>query len=286
MNGLINRPIVFIPAIMLFLVSLFSLSCQQDQEKKELPRQLPNMGIVTHENDKYMAWLILARVHVIDQKNIFPAHSYLVEGNDAALLIDTGYGKGDLSGFVKSVTQLPVTVVNTHGHQDHSGGNSQFEKVYIHPADIARLKYKDNAVPIENGHVFDLGGRKLEVIEIPGHTPGHIALLDSEAKIIFAGDEVTITGTWMQFPYSTPLETYLESMKNLKKRAGEFDCCFGGHGQTPVDTRLLTEIIQNTQNILDGKVPEEPNEGAGGEALVSRYDRSKILYKKENLRKE
>ncbi len=294
MKRSIGNLIALVSALAVIMTAAVPASGQQPgQARPEAPRrmQMPGMGRITHENDEFQARMILAGVQVIDLKGagMGGAHSYLVEGKDSALLIDTGFGKGDLGGFVKSVTQLPLTVVNTHGHPDHAGdsyagGNRDFEKVYVHPADFPMIRHKDNLVPVEEGHVFDLGGRKLEVIAIPGHTPGHIALLDSDAKIIFTGDEVTITGTWLQFPNCPPVEVYLESMLKLKKRAAEFECCFGGHGQTPVDTRLLSEIIQNTRNILDGKVPEEKNTGPGGEALVAVYDRSRILYKKENLR--
>ena len=43
---------------------------------------------------------------------------YLVCGDERCLLVDTGWGVGDLPGLVASLTPLPVTVVNTHGHPD------------------------------------------------------------------------------------------------------------------------------------------------------------------------
>ena len=60
--------------------------------------------------------------------------SSLIIGKKKALLIDTGYGYGDLKAVVESLTDLPVQVVNTHCHLDHAGGNYQFqnkeEKIY------------------------------------------------------------------------------------------------------------------------------------------------------------
>lgn len=70
---------------------------------------------------------------------------YLVEGSEKALLIDTGTGVGDLKGLAASLTDRPVLVVNTHAHPDHCAGN----------------------------HQFDLGGRSIEVIEVPVQTGGH-----------------------------------------------------------------------------------------------------------------
>jgi hydroxyacylglutathione hydrolase len=56
---------------------------------------------------------------------------YLVEGNEKAALIDTGMGSGDLAGYVKTLTKLPVIVLITHGHRDHTGQMNQFTTVYF-----------------------------------------------------------------------------------------------------------------------------------------------------------
>lgn len=61
----------------------------------------------------------------------------LIVGRNRALLLDTGYGLGDLAGAVRSLTDLPLIVVNSHGHLDHTCGNDQFEEpAYIHPLDM------------------------------------------------------------------------------------------------------------------------------------------------------
>jgi glyoxylase-like metal-dependent hydrolase (beta-lactamase superfamily II) len=54
---------------------------------------------------------------------------YLVAGQDRALLIDTGWGEGDLPAHVATLTDLPLTVINTHGHRDHSPGNEQGDSI-------------------------------------------------------------------------------------------------------------------------------------------------------------
>lgn len=65
---------------------------------------------------------------------------YLVEGNDKALLIDTGLGVARLSAFVKTLTAKPLIVVNTPGHPDHAGGDFEFKSVYAHPADFSSIQ--------------------------------------------------------------------------------------------------------------------------------------------------
>ncbi len=65
------------------------------------------------------------------------AFCYLIVGSEKAMLIDTGYGYGDLNAAVRSVTEKPLIIVNTHGHCDHTGANAQFDvPCYIHKKDM------------------------------------------------------------------------------------------------------------------------------------------------------
>ena len=59
-------------------------------------------------------------VHVITELNY--VHSYLVEGQDWALLVDSGMGVGDIKAVAGEITERPLIVVNTHAHWDHIGG--------------------------------------------------------------------------------------------------------------------------------------------------------------------
>ena len=64
-------------------------------------------------------------------------HMDLLVGSDKALLWDTGYGIGNLKETVRNITDLPLCIVNSHGHVDHACGNYQFEEpIYIHPLDM------------------------------------------------------------------------------------------------------------------------------------------------------
>ena len=243
---------------------------------------------------------------------------YLIEGKERAMLIDTGMGIGNLSDLVKTMTKLPIIVVNTHGHPDHAGGNSNFEEVYLHPADFAikdkmcTKEYRLNDLiainngdssliekhileglveakeyiihPIYNGQVFDLGGKKLEVIEIPGHTPGSICLLDAGSKFLFAGDSIVGTPIWMYLDYSYPVETLLSSLKNLKKREAEFELIFPGHLPTPIDRTYLADIINCAEDIIGGSAVGIPTKTFAGEGIIYRYGRGSIIYNEGNIR--
>lgn len=141
----------------------------------------------------------------------------LLLGGEKALLIDTGYGFGDLKKAIRRITDLPLIIVNTHAHPDHTCGNWQFdEPVWIHARDLencslyntpeARLTAMPKEKPddflekeylqggtghltaAKEGQVFDLGGLELEVVELPGHTGGSIGLMDRAGRRLFVGD--------------------------------------------------------------------------------------------------
>ena len=76
-----------------------------------------------------------------------PSHvnSFLVTGSDRAALIDTGLAVGDLAACVRAITPLPVIVVNTHYHHDHTGNNWRFGEIAIHELGVDQLGRGANA---------------------------------------------------------------------------------------------------------------------------------------------
>jgi hypothetical protein len=68
--------------------------------------------------------------------------SYLITGADRALLFDTGNGMGDIKAIVEQLTDKPITVLNSHTHFDHIGGNYQFDDILSVSTDFS----------IENSH--------------------------------------------------------------------------------------------------------------------------------------
>ncbi|WAL64395.1 MBL fold metallo-hydrolase [Amycolatopsis cynarae] len=71
-----------------------------------------------------------------------PGHvnSFLVLGDERALLFDTGMGIGSILGEVRTITDLPLLVVNSHHHFDHRGGNAELAPhaidIAVHPAGV------------------------------------------------------------------------------------------------------------------------------------------------------
>ncbi len=201
--------------------------------------------------------------------------SYMVVGNEKALVIDTGFGMDDVYAPAKKATDLPIILVNTHGHGDHIGCNEKFDEVYAHPLEHEKVSRKNKDIkPVTEGYVFDLGGRKLEVIEIPGHTPGGIALFDRENKMIFTGDMVYDGPLFLQFPYSN-LNDYVASMDKLIAMEDKIDYIFCCHGMAIPQT---IDMCKKTRALALRLINGEPTdsepvhlETEDGEFDVKKY---------------
>ena len=233
---------------------------------------------------------------------------YLIEGRDSALLIDTGIGAADLNLFLKSITALPVIIVNTHSHPDHSGSNHQFAKVYAHPDDFNMLRFfgspemrrntmkmmggsrvpdslrfqvRDSLfypalIPIKDGKIFDLGDRKIEVIHVPGILQEAFACSIKKIKFLYTGDNDN-RFVWLHPQDALPLEVYLKSLQKLQRREKEFSTLFPGHGE-PIDKSFIEEQIVCAEQIIGGKCVGKPYDSFVGKGLLCGYKRAQIAY--------
>lgn len=209
--------------------------------------------------------------HIHDSLGVYCT---LITGTHSALLVDTGYGFNDLVSCIRSITDLPIMVINTHGHVDHIQGNRHFKEVMIHPGDRTmshfhstflvkthvhhkkeymltapesrhvkdyyRLnKYRTRAV--KDGQVIDLGNTKIEIIHTPGHTKGSICLLDHGHRLLLTGDTVSSL-VWLFLPDSCSLPTYRASLAKLWSRRSEYDRLVCSHCSARFHTTLLAKM--------------------------------------------
>lgn len=193
---------------------------------------------------------------------------YIVIGTEKAAVIDTMYGYENIYDVVRTVTDLPLVVLNTHGHIDHVSGNCFFDEVYIDQKDAVlaqntfesrtynNMKEKYNVQDakikwMQEGDAFDLGGITLEIYEVPGHTPGSVCILDKEDRILFTGDSIN-RHCWMQLEESTSLETFYESLDRLVFLNGSYDTILSGHTQGCDTASLYEEHKAAVKEVIDG----------------------------------
>jgi enterochelin esterase family protein len=204
---------------------------------------------------------------------------YLVGGQKRALLIDTGWGEGDLAAYVATLTDLPLVVVNTHGHRDHSSGNGQFDEVYTHTADVPlTVESSARLVPIYDGYTFDLGGREIRVIGVAGHSPGSICLLDAGARILYSGDTPRPGPVWLHLPTSLSVQEFRISLSRLAAFASEYDVIAPSHGEPMPSGTIVEDLLACASGLLSGELEGKPQETRFGEALLAEAGSAGILY--------
>lgn len=220
---------------------------------------------------------------------------FLVEGEKEAVLVDTGVGFNGLRETVANLTKLPLSVILTHMHPDHAGGAEAFDKVYLHPADWGmtdeaklevRMGYSMGSMrgaaltpedfipapsenkeylPLSDGQIFDLGGITLEIIHVPGHTPGSCCVLFWEERSILFGDACNANTLLM---WGTPVSGYKKSLRYLQTFKDRFDTVYYSHGPAPEGPgRALEDNIELCERILSGTDDAIPTEFMGMKAF-------------------
>jgi hydroxyacylglutathione hydrolase len=127
---------------------------------------------------------------------------YLLFGERSALLVDTGAQTADVAGAVRQLIDrwstrrggrtVSLVVVHSHGHGDHTAGDAQFagqpETTLVEAAPDAVQKFFGLRGWPDAAAAYDLGGRVIDVLPIPGHQPASIAIYDRRTAILLTGD--------------------------------------------------------------------------------------------------
>jgi hydroxyacylglutathione hydrolase len=187
---------------------------------------------------------------------------YIVEGKEKSMLIDTGTKCEKLDSVVRLITQKPLYVVITHAHGDHDGNIRFFDEIYLHPADTVLLgkNYKGKVNFVKDGEIFDLGGTKIEVAHMPAHTPGSIVLLDKKAGNCYSGDAFGSGQVWLQLKPLSPIETYINSCKKMKKLMDKgITKIYCGHYPYPkkaFDKQYINDMLSLAEGLVNGNAPK------------------------------
>ena len=217
-------------------------------------------------------------VTLIDEPYIKPFYRcniWHIRGRDRDALIDSGMGVVSLREHVALVTEKPLLAVASHSHFDHVGCHHEFESRAAHrleadilarptrvntlaedyatdeifdrlpPEPFQSSLYAVKAAPatkfLEDGDIVDLGDRRLEVLHLPGHSPGGLALYEKATGILFSGDTL-YDGPLVEDVYHSNAEDYYASMKRLSNL--EPRVVHGGHFGSFDGTRF-TKLVEN-----------------------------------------
>lgn len=185
--------------------------------------------------------------HIISEyRHWEETHAYLLNGTERSLLVDTGLGICNIYDEVIKLTDKPVTAVATHIHWDHIGGHKFFPDFYAHEDELNWLngefpltleQIKDMVVDrcdlpegynvdnykffqgtptmvLKDNDIIDIGGRSIQVLHTPGHSPGHICFFEKERGYLFTGDLV-YKDTLFAYHPSTDPKAYLKSIERV-----------------------------------------------------------------------
>lgn len=198
---------------------------------------------------------------------------FLLEGTERALLIDSGMQVRNAREIAEGVTKLPLSLLVTHGDRDHVGSNEEFPVFYMHPAEASNYYNtqgkKGEFLPVWDGEVLDLGDRPLEIIALPGHTPGSIAVLDRKARVLIGGDPVQ-DGQIFMFGVQRQMHAYIHSLARLEGCRDAFDWVYPSHGSFPVSPDLIPALREAAEKVLRGEVQGTESEMHGRK--IMRYD--------------
>ena len=202
-----------------------------------------------------------------------------VRGRDCDLLLDSGMGVLSLREHVALLAERRVVCVASHSHFDHIGGHHEFADRVIHSAEAGILAsgddddtltapYRDSsfdALPyagfdpanysvkgapatriVEHGDIIDLGDRQFEVLHLPGHSPGSIALWEEATATLLSGDVIT-QGKLLDELYHSDSDDYLASLERIREL--KLDIVLPGH----YETFGRAEFVKLVDDYIEGK---------------------------------
>jgi glyoxylase-like metal-dependent hydrolase (beta-lactamase superfamily II) len=239
--------------------------------------------------------------------------SYLIVGSKRALMFDTGLGLVPIRPVAEQLTKLPIDVVNSHTHYDHVGGNAEFDRVlamdlpytkanargFLHSAlagEVAPASFCHGAPTgldtaafhtrawtasrtVADGDTVDLGGRVIEILHVPGHTPDAIALLDRANGLLWTGDTYYDAPIWLYVP-ETDLDTYERSIARLAALAPSVKRLLPAHNTASADPAHLALARDAIRRVRTGGVNGEEQPGS---QVIFRFGEFAILTSKALL---
>jgi glyoxylase-like metal-dependent hydrolase (beta-lactamase superfamily II) len=302
-----NPALVVVSLLTASLLIPARVSAQQTGEPlrpewcRDLPRpEYKNLELIDAHNSWFEVYRIRPGVFAIYEPHQFEeVISYLILGKRRSLLFDTGLGVGAISQVVRQLTPLPITVLNSHTHFDHTGGNAELaytlhadimnqdlpfahtnaqgqSNIYSHdalapdrlcgplPAGVTPAAYAIRpwhvSHLIKDGERIALGDRDLEIIFTPGHTPDSLCLLDRKNGLLFTGDTFYLGPIYLFTP-ETDFAAYTRSINKLARLAASLNLLLPGHNVPVADPAYLLRLHDAVEKVNSRAIKPVVTEG-------------------------
>ncbi len=232
--------------------------------------------------------------HVYLMDDAGESTGYLVVGEKKAAVIDTMNGWEDVKAVARTITDLPLVVINTHGHCDHIFGNVYFDEAYVHPDDLP-LAHEHSQFPefleacekhnlkmppfkpFDVNQEIDLGGLTLKGIHLPGHTPGGLLILLKEDRILFTGDAIN-RHLWLQLDGCLPAGEAADALEKIMYLTEEADFILHGHAKGADPISLMNDLLRGLREIEAGQTENDPPyQWFGGEARQHPFAENSVI---------
>lgn len=263
-------------------------------EWKDMPRRAyyEKYERVDVKNDRgwYEVYRLPGNVYAFAEPRHFQeVNFFLILGSERAVLLDTGMGIVPVKPLIVELYQGEIIAVNSHFHFDHIGSNYIYEPVrsctdeYVSAIakrgltredvgaqmdeDMFKGGYPEGFQPdqfhvpayktekVEDGYVFDLGDRRLRVLNTPGHCDDALMLYDEENKILFTGDTFYMGALYAHFNCAqfgtSDVRQYYKTMERLSREIPEDVSLYCSHNDFIAPASKLGETAEVLKAIID-----------------------------------
>jgi hydroxyacylglutathione hydrolase len=119
--------------------------------------------------------------------------SYIIadEATREAAVVDSSFNAGEIIRVLKTERLTLKYVVNTHGHSDHTAGNTELLSMFDAKTVAHTLSRIDVDIKVDDGDIIRVGSVPIKVIHTPGHTPDSVCLLVDNKKLL-TGDTLFV----------------------------------------------------------------------------------------------
>ncbi len=214
----------------------------------------------------------------------------LIVGDDKAAVVDSGMGVFDgLREYIEKLTCKELICIVTHAHPDHAGGAVQFDTVYMNERDnwilewalpiekrmndldvfseknlelrkYAQEHYVDCSdygyINLEDGDSLDLGNVILEIIKLPGHSPGSLAVYHSDEKIAFTSDAI-IPNIVLSDENHQGIIDCRDSLDRFLQMIDPSTTLYCGHLQEPLPISLASDLKAAYTEIIEDRTEKD-----------------------------
>lgn len=246
--------------------------------------------LFTHEKLADRLWIIHESYFAQSNLNIG-----VVTGDDWTMVIDSGMGMthGLRKYIEENITdKKPMKCYLTHGHIDHCSGAPLFDEIHMHPGDMENRQWEENIerrfsdfrefcnnneelieycsdkyvapshdyiLDVKDGDILDLGGIKIEIYHIPGHSQGSVAYYDRQDNVLFSGDQISDHGNGMGLN-NAAVDISLDAIKRLEVSLEDGVTIFHGHRKNGFGKEVITSLIQAIEDVRCGRTwDDEPD---------------------------